>query len=53
MSNNPITRDAIRRARIIFTLLAALYFLAALVDPCDGHSCSQDGHDSVSALSAD
>lgn len=42
-----------KRARILLIGIAILYFLAALVDPCDGHSCSQDGRASVSALSAD
>ena len=48
-----IRRDAIRRARIAFALLAALYLLAALVEPCDGHSCPPGERTNTSALPTD
>lgn len=25
-------------------IIVAVYLLAALVEPCDGHSCAEDGH---------
>ena len=48
-----ITRADIRRARIGLALLAVIYLLAAVVEPCDGHSCPQGGTDVASTLSAD
>ena len=41
------------RFAILFGALAAIYLLAALVDPCDGHSCPPSGDASVSSLQVD
>jgi hypothetical protein len=41
------------RVAILFGVLVAIYLLAALIDPCDGHSCPPGERASVSALSAD
>jgi hypothetical protein len=41
------------RFAILSAALVAIYLLAALVEPCDGHSCPPGGDASMSALSAD
>lgn len=41
------------RVAILSAALVAIYLLAALIDPCDGHSCPPGERASTSALSAD
>jgi hypothetical protein len=41
------------RVAILSAALVAVYLLAALVDPCDGHSCPPGGDASTSSLQVD
>ncbi len=45
-----ITRADIRRARIGLALLAVIYLLAAVIEPCDGHSCPPGERADTSSL---
>jgi hypothetical protein len=41
------------RVAILSAALVAVYLLAALVEPCDGHSCPPGERASVSSLQVD
>jgi hypothetical protein len=41
------------RVAILFGVLVAIYLLAALIDPCDGHSCPPGERASMSSLQVD
>ena len=53
MKSSDRTRADIRRARIAFVLLAVVYLLAAVIEPCDGHSCPPSERVDTSSLPSD